>query len=128
MIKGLMFLDINGEQKGVQFGMYAIKLLTEKRGISLNEIGDLFVDLDTDASKAFDLLVDLLFAGMSNYNLVNDIKENINYYKLYNDFGTVDNSKYEEIFKCFISTQIAGKSLAESNNDMDKAPKNSKKN
>lgn len=127
MIKGLMFIELNGVKKGVQFGMYAIKLLTEKRGISLNDIGELFQGIDDDASKAFDLLVDLLYAGISNYNLINDIKEDINYYKLYNDFGSVEKDKYEEIFKAFIDTQIAGKSLSESNNEMDKAPKNAKK-
>ncbi|RZK25965.1 MAG: hypothetical protein EOO43_04150 [Flavobacterium sp.] len=121
-MKGLLYLELNGEKKGLQFGMYAIKLLTEKRGISLNEIGDLFNGIDEDPIKSFDLMVDLVFAGISNYNLINDIKEELNYFRLYNDFGSVDKDQYESIFKAFLETQISGKALA-SNNDLDKAPK-----
>jgi hypothetical protein len=127
MIKGLIFLDINDERIGVQFGMYAIKLLTEKRGISLNELGELFIGIDEDPVKGFDLLVDLLYAGISNYNLVNNIKGEVNYFKLYNDFGGIEKEQYEAIFKAFLETQISGKSLNQSNNDMDKPPKDSKK-
>lgn len=127
MIKGLMFLEIGGEKVGVQFGMYAIKLLTEKRGISLNDLGELFIGIDEDSVKAFDLLVDLLFAGISNYNLINDIKGEVNYFKLYNDFGSIEQTQYEAIFKAFLETQIGGKSMSESNHDMDKAPTDSKK-
>jgi len=121
-MKGLLYLELNGEKKGLQFGMYAIKLLTEKRGISLNEIGGLFEGVDEDPIKSFDLMVDLVFAGISNYNLINDIKEELNYFRLYNDFGGVDKDQYESIFKAFLETQISGKALA-SNNDLDKAPK-----
>jgi len=127
MIKGLMHIEINGEKVGVQFGMYAIKLLTEKRGISLNDLGEMFIGIDEDPIKAFDLLVDLLYAGISNYNLINDIKSEVNYVKLYNAFGDVEQPEYEAIFKAFLETQISGKSLSASNNDMDKSPKDSKK-
>lgn len=125
-MKGLLYLELNGEKKGLQFGMYAIKLLTEKRCISLNEIGDLFNGVDEDPIKSFDLMVDLVFAGISNYNLINDINEDLNYFKLYNDFGGVDKDQYESIFKAFLETQISGKALA-SNNELDKAPKDAKK-
>ncbi|MEJ5962820.1 hypothetical protein [Pedobacter immunditicola] len=124
-MKGFLQIEINKEKKGVQFGMYAIKLLTEKRGITLNEIGELFEGVDQDPIKAFDLLVDLLYAGISNYNLINDINEVVNYYKLYQDFGGVDKDNYDKIFKAFLETQISGKSL--SNDEMDKAPKDKKK-
>jgi hypothetical protein len=121
-MKGLLYLKINEEKKGLQFGMYAIKLLTEKRGISLNEIGDLFNGIEENPIKSFDLMVDLVFAGISNYNLINGVNEELNYFKLYNDFGSVDKDQYEAIFKAFLETQISGKALA-SNNEMDKAPK-----
>ena len=121
-MKGLLYLKINEEKKGLQFGMYAIKLLTEKRGISLNEIGDLFNGIEENPIKSFDLMVDLVFAGISNYNLINGVNAELNYFKLYNDFGSVDKDQYEAIFKAFLETQISGKALA-SNNEMDKAPK-----
>jgi hypothetical protein len=124
-MKGFLQIDLNGQKTGVQFGMYAIKLLTEKRGITLNEIGDLFQGVDTDPIKAFDLLVDLLYAGISNYMLINDVHEQVNYFKLYQEFGSVDKDVYDKIFKAFLETQISGKSL--SNNEMDKAPKDKKK-
>ena len=124
-MKGYIQIDLGGQKTGVQFGMYAIKLLTEKRGITLNEIGDLFQDVDTDPIKAFDLLVDLLHAGISNYNLIHDINEQVNYFKLYQEFGGVDKDMYDKIFKAFLETQISGKSL--SNNELDKAPKDKKK-
>lgn len=124
-MKGFLQIDLNGQKTGVQFGMYAIKLLTEKRGITLNEIGDLFQGVDEDPIKAFDLLVDLLYAGISNYNLINDINEQVNYFKLYQEFGSVDKDVYDKIFKAFLETQISGKSL--SNNELDKAPKDKKK-
>lgn len=124
-MKGFIQIDLNGTKTGVQFGMYAIKLLTEKRGITLNEIGDLFIGVDEDPIKAFDLLVDLLYAGISNYNLINDIHEVVNYFKLYQEFGSVDKDVYDKIFKAFLETQISGKSL--SNNELDKAPKDKKK-
>ena len=124
-MKGYIQIDLNGQKTGVQFGMYAIKLLTEKRGITLNEIGDLFIGVDEDPIKAFDLLVDLLYAGISNYNLINDINEQVNYFKLYQEFGSVDKDVYDKIFKAFLETQISGKSL--SNNELDKAPKDKKK-
>jgi hypothetical protein len=124
-MKGFLQIDLNGQKTGVQFGMYAIKLLTEKRSITLNEIGDLFQDVDTDPIKAFDLLVDLLYAGISNYNLINDVHEVVNYFKLYQEFGSVDKDVYDKIFKAFLETQISGKSL--SNNELDKAPKDKKK-
>jgi|GEM_PF-1128008 len=127
MQKGLMFLELNGDRIGVQFGMYSIKLLTEKRGITLNDLGELFQGIDQDPVKAFDLLVDLLYAGISNYNLINNIVGEVNYFKLYNDFGQIEKEQYEGIFKAFLETQINGKALSQSNNDMDKAPKNSKK-
>ena len=122
-----MFLELNGDRIGVQFGMYSIKLLTEKRGITLNDLGELFQGIDQDPVKAFDLLVDLLYAGISNYNLINNIVGEVNYFKLYNDFGQIEKEQYEGIFKAFLETQINGKALSQSNNDMDKAPKNSKK-
>lgn len=122
-----MFLDLNGDRIGVQFGMYSIKLLTEKRGITLNDLGELFQGIDEDPVKAFDLLVDLLYAGISNYKLVNNIIGEVNYFKLYNDFGQIEKEQYEGIFKAFLETQISGKALSQSNNDMDKAPKDSKK-
>lgn len=124
-MKGYIQIDLNGTKIGVQFGMYAIKLLTEKRGITLNEIGDLFQGVDEDPIKAFDLLVDLLYAGMSNYMLINDVHEQVNYFKLYQEFGSVDKDVYDKIFKAFLETQISGKSL--SNNELDKAPKDKKK-
>ena len=124
-MKGYIQIDLNATKTGVQFGMYAIKLLTEKRGITLNEIGDLFIGVDEDPIKAFDLLVDLLYAGISNYNLINDVHEVVNYFKLYQEFGSVDKDVYDKIFKAFLETQISGKSL--SNNEMDKAPKDKKK-
>jgi hypothetical protein len=124
-MKGYIQIDLNATKTGVQFGMYAIKLLTEKRGITLNEIGDLFIGVDEDPIKAFDLLVDLLYAGISNYNLINDVHEVVNYFKLYQEFGSVDKDVYDKIFKAFLETQISGKSV--SNNEMDKAPKDKKK-
>lgn len=124
-MKGFIQIDLGGKKTGVQFGMYAIKLLTEKRGITLNEIGDLFIGVDEDPIKAFDLLVDLLHAGISNYNLINDVHEVVNYFKLYQEFGGVDKDVYDKIFKAFLETQISGKSL--SNDEMDKAPKDKKK-
>lgn len=124
-MKGYIQIDLAGQKTGVQFGMYAIKLLTEKRGITLNQIGDLFVGVDENPILAFDLLVDLLYAGISNYNLINEISDNVNYFKIYQAFGSVDKNEYEKIFKAFLETQISGKSL--SNNELDKAPKDKKK-
>lgn len=121
-MKGLLNLEIDGTKVVAQFGMYAIKLLTEKRNISMNEIGDLFNGVDDDAIKATDLMVDLLYAGISNYNLINEIDEKVNYYDLYNSFGTVDASKYKLIFDAFLETQISGKAL-NSNDGLDKEVK-----
>lgn len=121
-MKGLLNLEVGDVKVTAQFGMYAIKLLTEKRNISMNEIGDLFNGVDDDAIKAFDLMVDLLYAGISNYNLVNEIDEKVNYHKLYNSFGSVDPSKYKLIFDAFLETQISGKAL-NSNDSMDKEVK-----
>jgi len=126
-MKGLLHIDINGKKIIAFFGMYAIKLLTEKRKITMNDLGELFAGVEDDAIKAFDLMVDLLFAGIQNHNLVNDINEEVNYHKLYNDFGSVDQVKYKDIFEAFLETQINGKSLAGSNDEMDQEIKPSKK-
>lgn len=123
-MKGLLEnLEVGGEKVTAQFGMFAIKLLTEKRNISMNEIGDLFNGVDDDAIKAFDLMVDLLWAGISNYNLIHEIDEKVNYHKLYNSFGSVDPSKYKSIFDAFLETQISGKALNSSNDKLDKEAK-----
>lgn len=126
-MKGLLTIELNGKKTNAQFGMYAIKLLTEKRGITLNDLSELFVGVDTDPVKSFDLMVDLLYAGISNYNLIHDVNEPVNYFKLYNDFGSVDKSEYEKIFKAFLETQISGQALASSNNEMDKEVDSKKK-
>lgn len=126
-MKGLLEINIGGKKEIAQFGMYAIKLLTEKRGITLNDLGELFTGVDTDPVKSFDLLVDLLYAGISNYKLINGNNEPVNYFKLYNDFGSVDKSEYEKIFKSFLETQISGQALSASTDDMDKEPADKKK-
>lgn len=126
-MKGLLQIDLGGKKTNAQFGMYAIKLLTEKRGITLNDLGELFVGVDTDPVKSFDLMVDLLYAGIGNYNLIHDINEVVNYFKLYQDFGDVDKSEYERIFKAFLETQISGQALAASNDELDKEPEDKKK-
>lgn len=126
-MKGLLQIELNGKKVNAQFGMYSIKLLTEKRGITLNDLGELFVGVDQDPVKSFDLMVDLLYAGFSNYNLINDISEPVNYFKLYNDFGSVDQSEYSKIFSAFLETQISGKALSASNDEMDKEPTDKKK-
>ena len=126
-MKGLLQIEINGTTENAQFGMYAIKLLTEKRGITLNDLGLLFEGVDQDPIKSFDLMVDLLWAGISNYKLINGINEEVKYHKLYHDFGSVDQSEYSRIFNAFLETQIAGKALNDSNNKMDQAPEDKKK-
>lgn len=126
-MKGLLTIELAGKKENAQFGMYAIKLLTEKRGITLNDLSELFTGVDTDPVKSFDLMVDLLFAGISNFRLINGNNEPINYFKLYNDFGYVDKSEYEKIFKAFLETQISGQSLSASTDDMDKEPADKKK-
>jgi len=103
--------DIQGKKITAFFGMYAIKLLTEKRNITMNDLGELFNGVDDDAIKAFDLMVDLLYCGIQNHNLVNGITESVNYHLLYNDFGSVDQAKYKDIFDAFLETQINGKAL-----------------
>jgi len=127
MIKGLMFLEIGGEQKGLQFGMYSLKILTEKRGISINDLGELAVGFEDDFIKGVDLIVDLLYAGMTNYNLVNGKNENVNYYQLYNDFISIDKDDLPKVIEAFTSTLNLGDAVANSNNEMDKAPADSKK-
>ncbi|RAJ25003.1 hypothetical protein [Pedobacter cryoconitis] len=119
-MKGLLNIEVNGQKIIALFGMFAIKLLTEKRKITMNEIGDLFNGVEDDAIKAFDLMVDLLWSGIMNHNLVNGIEEAVNYHKLYNDFGSVPETKYKDIFDKFLETQISGKALSGSNDDMDK--------
>ncbi|WP_316817281.1 hypothetical protein [Pedobacter nyackensis] len=126
-MKGLLEINIGGKKENAQFGMYAIKLLTEKRGITLNDLSELFTGVDTDPVKSFDLMVDLLWAGISNYNLINGDNSQVNYYKLYNDFGDVDKSEYEKIFKAFLETQISGQALSASTDEMDKEPEDKKK-
>lgn len=126
-MKGLIEIPLAGKKTHVQFGMYSIKLLTEKRGITLNDLGELFVGVDTDAVKSFDLMVDLLWAGISNYNLINGDSTQVNYFKLYNDFGSVDKSEYEKIFKGFLETQISGQALSASTDELDAEPKDKKK-
>ncbi|SDJ96325.1 hypothetical protein SAMN04487898_105164 [Pedobacter sp. ok626] len=126
-MKGLLTIPLGGVKTNVQFGMYAIKLLTEKRGITLNDLGELFTGVDTDPLKSFDLMVDLLWAGISNYNLINGDSTQVNYFKLYQDFGSVDKSEYEKIFKGFLETQISGQALSASNDEMDKEPTDKKK-
>ncbi|MBE9598739.1 hypothetical protein [Pedobacter sp. MC2016-24] len=126
-MKGLLTIDLAGKKTNAQFGMYAIKLLTEKRGITLNDLSELFTGVDTDPVKSFDLMVDLLYAGISNYNLINGNNEQVNYFKLYNDFGSVDKSEYEKIFKAFLETQISGQAVSQSNDEMDKEPTDKKK-
>lgn len=126
-MKGLLTIDLNGKKTNAQFGMYAIKLLCEKRGITLNDLGELFVGVDTDPVKSVDLMVDLLYAGISNYNLIHDNHEVVNYFMLYQNFGDVDKSEYEKIFKAFLETQISGQALSQSNDEMDKEPEDKKK-
>jgi len=127
-MKGQLKLDIGGKTILGQFGMYAIKLLTEKRGISMNDLGQLFDGVESDMIKAIDLLVDLVWSAIKNHNLINDIDEDVNYHKLYNDFGQVDESKYKEIFDKFLETQISGKTLnATSTDEADKEAKTSAK-
>jgi len=127
MIKGLMYLEIGGEQKGLQFGMYSLKILTEKRGISINDLGELAVGFEDDFIKGVDLIVDMLYAGMTNYNLVNGKNENVNYYQLYNDFISIDKDDLPKVIEAFTSTLNLGDAVANSNNEMDKAPADSKK-
>lgn len=127
-MKGLLKIEIAGKKVQALFGMFSIKLLTEKRGITLNDLGDLFTGIEENPVLAFDLLVDLLHAGISNYNLVHDINETPNYFKLYNDFGSIDKSQYDLIFKAFLETQISGQSLAANSNDeLDQEPVDKKK-
>lgn len=126
-MKGLLELEIGGKKTHAQFGMYSIKLLTEKRGITLNDLGELFVGVDTDPVKSIDLMVDLLYAGISNYNLINGDNTQVNYFKLYQDFGDVDKSEYEKIFKAFLETQISGQALSQSNDEMDQEVDSKKK-
>ena len=126
-MKGLLELNINGKKILALFGMYAIKLLTERRKITMSDLGALFDGVEDDAIKAFDLMVDLLWSGIKNHNLVNGIKEDVNYHALYQDFGSVDQSAYKEIFDKFLETQISGKTLGQSNDEMDKEIKPSKK-
>lgn len=127
-MKGLLTIEIAGKKVQALFGMYSIKLLTEKREITLNDLGDLFTGVEDNPVVAFDLLVDLLHAGISNYNLVHDINETPNYFKLYNDFGSIDKSQYDSIFKAFLETQISGQSLAANSNDeLDQEPTDKKK-
>ena len=126
-MKGLLNIEIAGKKMIALFGMYAIKLLTEKRNITMSDLGQLFADIEDDAIKAFDLMVDLLWSGIQNHNLVNDIKEDVNYHKLYQDFGTVHQDEYKNIFDKFLETQISGKTLGSSNDVMDKPATVSKK-
>ena len=127
MIKGLMFLEIGGEQKGLQFGMYALKVLTEKRGVSINDLNEIFTGIEEDLIKGVDLIIDLIFAGITNYNLVNSKSDNVNYYQLYNDFSTIDKNDLAKIVEAFTSTLNVGGAVDKSNNEMDKAPSDSKK-
>jgi hypothetical protein len=126
-MKGLLTIELAGKKVNAQFGMFSIKLLTEKRGITLNDLGELFNGIEDNPVAAFDLLVDLLHAGISNYNLINGLNEPVNYYKLYNEFGSVDKSQYDSIFKAFLETQISGQTLNQSNDEMDKEPTDKKK-
>ena len=126
-MKGLLQLELAGKKVNAQFGMYSIKLLTEKRDITMNDLGELFTGIEENPVLAFDLLVDLLHAGISNYNLINGINEPVNYFKLYNDFGSIDKSQYDSIFKAFLETQISGQALNHSNDEMDKEPTDKKK-
>jgi hypothetical protein len=126
-MKGLLEIEIAGKKTSAQFGMYAIKLLTEKRGITLNDLSELFTGVDTDPVKSFDLMVDLLYAGISNFNLIHGDHEVVNYFMLYQNFGSVDKSEYEKIFKAFLETQISGQALSASNDEMDKEPTDKKK-
>jgi hypothetical protein len=126
-MKGLLQIEIGGNKVNAQFGMYSIKLLTEKRDITMNDLGELFTGIEENPVLAFDLLVDLLYAGISNYNLINGINEPVNYFKLYNDFGSIDKSQYDSIFKAFLETQISGQALNHSNDEMDKEPTDKKK-
>jgi hypothetical protein len=126
-MKGLVFLNIGDKERGIQFGMYSLKLLCERRDVTLSDIGELFKGIDEDPIKSFDLLVDLIYSGMMNFNLINDITENLNYYKVYDWFGAVPQSEYDKIFKAFMETQISGKAMMASNDELDKAPSTSKK-
>jgi len=126
MIKGLMYLEIGGEQIGLQFGMYALKVLTEKRGVSINDLNEIFIGIEEDLIKGMDLIIDLIYAGMTNYNLVNGKSENVNYYQLYNDFPKIDTNDIPKIIEAFTSTLNIGGAVEKSNNDMDK-PADSKK-
>lgn len=126
-MKGLVFLTLGEKERGIQFGMYSLKLLCERRKITLSDIGELFADIDKDPIKSFDLLVDLIYAGIQNYNLINDISEPLNYYKVYDWFGAVEQDQYDKIFKAFMETQISGKAIMESNDELDKAPDTTKK-
>jgi len=126
MIKGLMYLEIGGEQKGLQFGMYALKVLTEKRGVSINDLNEIFIGIEEDLIKGMDLIIDLIYAGMTNYNLVNSKSDYVNYYQLYNDFPKIDTNDIPKIIEAFTSTLNIGGAVEKSNNDMDK-PADSKK-
>lgn len=121
-----MYLEIGGEQIGLQFGMYALKVLTEKRGVSINDLNEIFIGIEEDLIKGMDLIIDLIYAGMTNYNLVNGKSENVNYYQLYNDFPKIDTNDIPKIIEAFTSTLNIGGAVEKSNNDMDK-PADSKK-
>lgn len=126
-MKGLLELEVAGNKVTALFGMFSIKLLTERRKITMGDLGELFDGVENDAIKAFDLMVDLLWSGVKNYNLVNNIDDEVNYHALYQNFGSVPETKYKEIFDKFLETQISGKTLGTSNDVMDKEATPSKK-
>jgi hypothetical protein len=122
-MEDLLKIEIAGKLYTCKFGMYAIKLIVEKRNISLTEFFDLFQDVE--GIKGFDLLVDLIYAGAKNFQLINDKDEALNYYKLYDDFQTLHPDKSMDIMNAFMQTTINGKTLQSSLDELDQEVKES---
>jgi hypothetical protein len=125
-MEDLLKIEIGETKYTCKFGMYAIKLICDKRKISLTEFWELFVNLNEELA-AYDVMVDLLYAGVKNYQLINGLDEDINYHQLYNDFGQVDDAKGLLILNAFGATTYKGKKLVESSEQLDQQPDSKKK-
>ena len=112
--------ELGGKKRGFQFGMGAFFILSEEWGDEIGKIESKVSEIaQKETPESNDLLLMLkynrllVYAGMKNYDLINDNKVDYNFYKASAWMDDMEVEDFTEIVEFANSTKVMGKQKAE---------------